>query len=85
MFCDIFRKQDKITPIIVVPTSFNIVTEEELANHGINIVIYTNQLTRSAFPSMQETAKSILKYHRAKEVDDTLMSIKDIITLIDEI
>lgn len=85
MFCDIFRKQDKITPIIVVPTSFNIVTEEELANHGINIVIYANQLTRSAFPSMQETAKSILKYHRAKEVDDTLMSIKDIITLIDEI
>ena len=84
-FCDKFRAQDPKTPIVVVPTSFNTITEEELAQHGVNIVIYANQLTRSAFPAMQETAKDILKYHRAKEVDDRLMSIKDIITLIDEI
>lgn len=84
-FCDAFRAKDKTTPIVVVPTSFNTVTEEELAQHGINIVIYANQLTRSAFPAMQETAMDILKYHRAKEVDDKLLSIKDIITLIDEI
>lgn len=84
-FCDAFRAKDQETPIVVVPTSFNTVTEEELAQHGINIVIYANQLTRSAFPAMQETAMDILKYHRAKEVDDKLLSIKDIITLIDEI
>lgn len=84
-FCDEFRKHDLQTPIVVVPTSFNSVTEEDLAKHGINIVIYANQLTRSAFPAMQETAMDILKYHRAKEVDSRLMSIKDIITLIDEI
>ncbi len=84
-FCDAFRKQNETTPIVVVPTSFNSVKEEELAQHGINIVIYANQLTRSAFPAMQQTAISILKHHRAKEADHTLMSIKDIITLIDEI
>ena len=60
-------------------------TEEELAAHGVNIVIYANQLTRSAFPAMQKTAEDILRYHRAKEVDDRLMKIKDIITLIDEL
>ncbi|MBR5973670.1 MAG: phosphoenolpyruvate mutase [Clostridiales bacterium] len=84
-FCDKFRAQDPKTPIVVVPTSFNTITEEELAQHGVNIVIYANQLTRSAFPAMQQTAMDILKNHRAKEVDDRLMSIKDIITLIDEI
>lgn len=84
-FCDGFRKLDKETPIVVVPTSFNSITEEELAEHGVNIVIYANQLTRSAFPAMQQTAEDILRYHRAKEVDDRLMSIKKIITLIDEI
>jgi len=84
-FCDKFRSEDKVTPIVVVPSSFNTITEEELAEHGVNIVIYANQLTRSAFPAMQKTAEDILKYHRAKEVDDRLMSIKDIITLIDEI
>ncbi|SEV82625.1 phosphoenolpyruvate mutase [Ruminococcaceae bacterium KH2T8] len=84
-FCDKFRAQDKKTPIVVVPSSFNTITEDELASHGVNIVIYANQLTRSAFPAMQQTAEDILRYHRAKEVDDRLMSIKQIITLIDEI
>ena len=84
-FCDSFRETDKTTPLVVVPSSFNSVTEEELAAHGVNIVIYANQLTRSAFPAMQKTAEDILRYHRAKEVDDRLMPIKQIITLIDEL
>lgn len=84
-FCDKFREMDATTPIVVVPSSFNSITEEELAQHGVNIVIYANQLTRSAFPAMKQTAEDILRYHRAKEVDDRLMSIKEIITLIDEI
>ena len=84
-FCDKFREDDKTTPIVVVPSSFNTITEEELASHGVNIVIYANQLTRSAFPAMQQTAEDILRYHRAKEVDDRLMPIKQIITLIDEL
>lgn len=84
-FCDKFREEDKNTPIVVVPSSFNVITEEELAQHGVNIVIYANQLTRSAFPAMQQTAEDILRYHRAKEVDDRLMPIKNIITLIDEL
>ncbi len=82
-FCDKFRGKNKATPIVVVPSSFNTITEEELSEHGVNIVIYANQLTRSAFPAMEETAKDILRYHRAKEVDEKLMPIKDIISLID--
>lgn len=84
-FCDKFRAENKTTPIVVVPSSFNVITEAELAQHGVNIVIYANQLTRSAFPAMEQTAKDILKYHRAKEVDSRLMPIKEIISLIDEL
>ena len=84
-FCDAFREKDKHTPIVVVPTSFNSITESELAEHGVNVVIYANQLTRSAFPAMQKTAEDILRFHRAKEVDDRLMPIKEIINLVDEI
>jgi len=82
-FCDKFRAVNRHTPLVVVPTSFNVITEEELIEHGVNIVIYANQLTRSAFPAMEETAKDILRYHRAKEVDDKLMPINEILTLID--
>lgn len=84
-FCDKFRKNNKKTPIVVVPSSFNCITEAELSEHGVNIVIYANQLTRSAFPAMEQTAKDILKFHRAKEVDSRLMPIKDIISLIEEL
>ena len=84
-FCDRFREEDKKTPIVVVPTSFHSVTEDELAGHGVNIVIYANQLTRSAFPAMEQTARDILKYHRAEEVDSRLMPIAQILTLIDEL
>lgn len=84
-FCDRFRKKDAKTPLVVVPTCFDSVTEEELSQHGVNIVIYANQLTRSAFPAMQKTAEDILRYHRAKEVDDVLMPVDQIITLIENI
>lgn len=84
-FCDKFRAEDKVTPIVVVPSSFNSITEAELSAHGVNIVIYANQLTRSAFPAMEQTARDILRYHRAKEVDSRLMPIKDIISLIEEL
>ncbi len=69
----------------MVPTSFNHVTEEELAEHGVNIVIYANQLMRAAFPVMRSTAEEILKNHRAMEVDSKLMPFKEIISLIDEL
>ena len=84
-FCDKFRAEDKKTPIVVVPTSFNQITEKELASHGVNIVIYANQLMRAAFPVMKQTAEEILRAHRAKEVDSKLMPFKEIIRLIDEL
>ena len=83
-FIDRFRSVDKITPIVLVPTSYNTVYEEEFKQRGANVVIYANQLTRTGFPAMQRAAMTILENHRAKECDDQCMSIKEIITLIPE-
>lgn len=82
-FVEQFRRKDSQTPLVVVPTSFNSVKEEFKAR-GVNIIIYANQLTRTGFLAMQNAAKKILEYHRAKECDDMCMPIKDIITLIPE-
>lgn len=83
-FVQKFREKNTTTPIVVVPTSFNTVTEQELKERGVNVVIYANQLTRTGFPAMQDAARTILENHRAKECDDKCMSIKEIITLIPE-
>ncbi len=79
-----FREKDKTTPVVLVPTSYNTVYEDEFKKAGANVIIYANQLTRSGFPAMQNAARLILENHRAKECDDICMSIKDIITLIPE-
>ena len=83
-FVEKFRLQNSTTPVVVVPTSFNTVTEQEFKERGVNVVIYANQLTRTGFPAMQDAARTILENHRAKECDDKCMSIKDIINLIPE-
>lgn len=83
-FIDLFREKHKTIPLVVVPTSFNSVTEEEFRERGVNVVIYANQLTRSGFPAMQKAAELILENHRAKEADEICMPIKDILTLIPE-
>ena len=83
-FCDKFREFAPEVPLVVVPTSYNQVYEEELSAKGVNIIIYANHLIRSAYPAMQETAISILENERSKEVDDKCLSIKEILTLIPE-
>lgn len=83
-FIEKFREKDPTTPVVIVPTSFNTVYEDEWKEVGANVVIYANQLTRTGFPAMQNAARTILENHRAKECDDMCMSIKDIITLIPE-
>jgi phosphoenolpyruvate phosphomutase len=85
VFCAQFREKEKQTPIVVVPTSYSQVTENELAQHGINVVIYANHLMRSAFPAMKNTAVEILKNHRAQEVEGNIMPFNEIIKLIDEL
>ena len=81
-FCLNFRDKNTTTPIVVVPSSYNHIKEEELIEWGANIVIYANHLLRASFPSMQNVAKTILKNKRTSELDDTCMSIKEILELI---
>ena len=58
------------------------VTEQELIDKGVHVVIYANHLLRAAYPAMMEAAHSILEHGRSKEIDSKLLSIKDILELI---
>lgn len=83
-FVEEFRNFNKNIPLVVVPTSYSDVTEEELKSRGVNVVIYANQMTRASVPAMQNAAKLILENHRAAECDDICMPFKEIINLIPE-
>lgn len=81
-FIERFRETDRTTPIVLVPTSFNSVREEEWKARGANIIIYANQLMRAEVPAMQKAARMILENHRAEECDGMLMPFSEIIRLI---
>lgn len=81
-FCKIFRSSNLNTPIIVVPSTFNHITEEQFAELGVNVVIYANHMLRSSYPAMVNVAKSILTNSRSSDADDLCMPIKDILELI---
>jgi len=53
-----------------------------IIKRGVNMVIYANQLLRSAYPAMVSTAENILHHGRAYESKDQCMGIKDILNLI---
>lgn len=81
-FCDQFRRFDRRVPLVVVPSTYNTITEAELADAGVNVVIYANHLLRSAYPAMVETARSILRHGRSSEADSRMMPIREILELI---
>lgn len=81
-FCERFKALEKRVPLIAVPSSYNSITEAELADAGVNIVIYANHLLRAAYPAMLSTAKSILVHSRSLEAEASMMSINDILELI---
>ena len=81
-FCEEFRKIEKNIPIIVVPSTFNHITEEEFQQWGVNVIIYANHMLRAAYPAMVNVAKSILMNRRSSDVDHLCMPIKEILELI---
>jgi phosphoenolpyruvate phosphomutase / 2-hydroxyethylphosphonate cytidylyltransferase len=81
-FAQIFRADYPSIPLVCVPTSYNTATEDELAAHGFNVVIYANQMLRAAYPAMRRVADEILRCGRSAEIDKQLMNIEEILSVI---
>ena len=82
VFCKKYKLLDNGVPLMVVPSSFNGVSEDEWQERGVNIVCYANHMLRSAYPAMIDVAKSILKHKRSYECSEKCISIDEILNLI---
>jgi phosphoenolpyruvate mutase len=81
-FCSEYASFDSKVPLIVVPTTYSSVTEQQLIDAGVGVVIYANHLLRSAYPAMKRTAELILRHGRAQEAAESCMSVDEILNLI---
>jgi phosphoenolpyruvate phosphomutase len=81
-FCRRYNELSNLAPLVVIPSSYNKVYEEELGQAGAKIIIYANHMLRSSYPAMLRVAKSILKHGRSYDSDGECMPIDEILDLI---
>jgi len=82
-FCDRYRLLPNRVPLVVAPTTYSAVTEAELQEAGVQVVIYANHLLRSAYPRMVEAATSILENGRAMEAEELCLPIPEVLSLME--
>ena len=80
-FSKVYVAQNLVAPLIAIPTTYNQVLEEKLFGLGINVIIYANQLLRSSYLAMQETAKSILLNNRSLEAEKLCLPTSQLLDL----
>lgn len=64
--------------LVAVPTTYNMVTDQELGNAGFNIIIHANQMVRSSYKAMKETAIAILLNDRGFEAEPYCATVPDV-------
>jgi phosphoenolpyruvate phosphomutase len=80
-FTSLFRDRHPDVPLIAVPTTYPGLRVEELAQAGVNVVIYANHMLRASLKAMQEVCETILRHGRAFEAEELCASLKEILHL----
>jgi len=81
-YANLCRKLGFSKPLICIPTTYNTITEEELKEHGFNVVIYANHLLRASIKSMQDICKIILLNGRAFETGPYCTPVNKILSMV---
>jgi phosphoenolpyruvate phosphomutase len=68
--------------LVVVPTTYNQVSCQDLFDRGANVVIHANHLLRAAHLAMEETCHRILETDRSYEAEKFCSSISDVFELV---
>jgi len=77
-YAKLCSKVERTPSLVCVPTTYNAVTDEELARSGFDVVIHANQLLRSSYKAMKEAAETILLSDRGLEAEAICAPISEI-------
>jgi phosphoenolpyruvate phosphomutase len=83
-FAEKYNRLENRKPLMMVPTSYNTISEDELSSWGANIIVYANHLLRAAYPAMEYTAKSILENKRGYETESSSIPVEEFLKLVPE-
>ena len=80
-FAKIYNQFEDRRPLMVVPTSYNSISETELSEWGADIVVYANQLVRAAYVAMENAAVSILANGRGFETENLCLPVEKLLNM----
>jgi len=81
-FCNRYSQLRNKVPLILSPSAYGQITEVELAKAGANIVVYEDNLLRSAYPSMVKIAESILLNKGSYEANKLCAPMNEILPIV---
>ncbi|MCA9968007.1 MAG: isocitrate lyase/phosphoenolpyruvate mutase family protein, partial [Anaerolineales bacterium] len=68
-------------PVVIVPTMYYATPTQVFADAGVSLIIWANHLLRSSIKAMQETAAQIYKDESLINVENEIVSVKEIFRL----
>lgn len=68
-------------PVVIVPTKYYSTPTPQFKEHGVSTVIWANHLMRSAVKSMQDTAKTIFEQQSLVDVEEKVVTVKEVFRL----
>lgn len=75
------RAWDFSAPLVIVPTSYPTITEEEIEQLGIKMVIYANHGLRAAIKAVNEVLSQINSDRRLDTIDDRIVPMSEVFEL----
>jgi len=77
-YVDLCNESGRRPVLVAVPTTYNLATDQELAEAGFDIIIHANQMLRSSYKAMKETATMILLNDRGFEAEPLCASVPEV-------
>jgi phosphoenolpyruvate phosphomutase len=69
------------TPLAIIPTTYFGITQEQIRDAGVQVVIYANHAMRSAVRAMDQTLARIAAMRSSQPVEGEIASMKDLFEL----
>jgi len=80
-----YRESERQVPLFVIPAWVDSIRESDLAQAGVNVVVYDHHLLRSAYPAMMKAAESILDDQGAYKAAEEMVPAGEFENLVSKI
>ena len=81
-FCDRYYKENLTTPLVIVPTTYNQMTVDQMRNCGVSLAIYANYSIRATVKVLEKMFQSVIDSETLSAGNDFVVPMTTIFDLI---